>query len=407
MPEDVGAPVLVVGAGPVGLAAALALRSFSLPATVLEAEPEDRIRPGSRALFVHRESLLLLEAACPGLGAELARHGVVWPTRRTFYRGRQVYAKTYPPLPAAEMPPFTSLRQAETERHLRTACKAAGVDFVWSAEVCEVRAGATGVTVLTVDGRSWRAGYVIGADGARSAVRRSLGIGMRGSRSGGFHVVVDVDDDSADPMPLERVYHYRHPGVGGRNVMRVPFAGGFQIDLQCRPDDRAEDFGTAEALRRWFPGVVDRRYLDAVRWASTYRYLQVVAESFVDEHRRVLLVGEAAHLFPPLGARGMNSGIADADVAATAIRLALAGRNPKRSRAAIDRFDEARRAAARFNSDAAGTALAHLTPDRAGTRLRQRAAAALSPVVPRFGEWLEHAAYGPRGGPPAASSRRY
>jgi 3-(3-hydroxy-phenyl)propionate hydroxylase len=144
-----------------------------------------------------------------------------------------------------------------------------------------------------------------------------------------------------------------------------------------------------------------------VRWASTYRYLQVVAESFVDEHRRVLLVGEAAHLFPPLGARGMNSGIADADVAATAIRLALAGRNPKRSRAAIDRFDEARRAAARFNSDAAGTALAHLTPDRAGTRLRQRAAAALSPVVPRFGEWLEHAAYGPRGGPPAASSRRY
>src|SRR6266545_804068 len=91
-------PVLVVGAGPVGLAAALALRSFGLAATIVEAEPEDRIRPGSRALFVHRESLRLLDLSCPGIAAEIAGHGVVWRTKRTFYRGRQVYAKTYPPL---------------------------------------------------------------------------------------------------------------------------------------------------------------------------------------------------------------------------------------------------------------------------------------------------------------------
>jgi 3-(3-hydroxy-phenyl)propionate hydroxylase len=227
---------------------------------------------------------------------------------------------------------------------------------------------------------------------------------MCGSRSGGFHVVVDIDDDARVP---ERVYHYRHPGMGGRNVMLVPFAGGFQIDLQCRADDAVEDFGTTEAVRRWLPDVVDRRHLDAVRCASTYRYLQVVAESFVDCHRRVLLVGEAAHLFPPLGARGMNSGIADADAAATAVILALAGRNPTRSRTVIDRFDEVRRAAARFNSDAAGTALAHLTAGRVGLRLRQRAAAVMSPVVPRFGEWLERAAYGPRGGPHAGRNGRY
>ncbi|WP_371669580.1 FAD-dependent monooxygenase [Streptomyces sp. NBC_00289] len=386
-------PVVVVGAGPVGLSAALGLRAGGLPVVLLEADPENRERPGSRALFVHRETLGLLDGMSPGLAAEITSYGRTWQTRRTLYRGREVYARTFPR--ASGTPPFTSLRQVDTERFLRAACERAGVEFVWGARVTRVRSTETGVSLTGEDGRVWTGAYAVAADGARSAVRRELGIAMEGVRGEGFHVVVDVADVPGAELPLERVFHYEHPGTGGRSVMRVPFTGGFQVDLQCRDEDAEEAYGTEEAVRRWLPGVVGDGYDERILWVSTYRFLRKVAASFTDPHRRVLLVGEAAHLFPPFGARGMNSGIADAAAAAKAVATGTAG--------AVAGFAEVRRAAGLYNSAAAGAALEHLRPRRRIVRVRQRAAAVLSPVLPRCGSWLEHAPYGPRRGAPAAT----
>ncbi|MFJ8462880.1 FAD-dependent monooxygenase [Streptomyces swartbergensis] len=390
-------PVLVVGAGPVGLSAALALRAHGLPAVLLEAEPEHRERPGSRALFVHRETLGLLDTMRPGLAAEITSYGRTWHTRRTLYRGREVYSRTFPP--PSGPPPFASLRQTDTERFLRAACAEAGVEFVWGARVTGVSAGETEVRLTGEDGRVRTGAFAIAADGARSTVRRELGIPLEGTHGEGFHVVVDVADVPGAELPLERVFHYEHPGVGGRSVMRVPFTGGFQVDLQCRDDDRREEFGTEEAVRRWLPSVVGDGYGERILWVSTYRFLRKVAASFTDPHRRVLLAGEAAHLFPPFGARGMNSGIADAAAAAEAI---AAGTGE-----AVAAFADVRRAAALFNSAAAGAALDHLRPRRRIVRVRQRAAAALAPVLPWCGSWLEHAPYGPRHGAPAVAGRKY
>ncbi|MCX5368459.1 FAD-dependent oxidoreductase [Streptomyces sp. NBC_00103] len=390
-------PVIVVGAGPVGLSAALALRAHGLPVALLEADPAGRERPGSRALFVHRETLRLLDGMSPGLADEITAYGRTWHTRRTLYRGREVYARTFPP--PSGPPPFTSLRQLDTERFLRAACERAGVDFVWDARIEGVRSSGSGVTLVGEGGREWSAGYVVAADGARSAVRGGLGIPLEGVRGEGFHVVVDVADVPDAELPLERVFHYEHPGVGGRSVMRVPFTGGFQVDLQCRDDDPEEAFGTEDAVREWLPGVVGDGYADRILWVSTYRFLRKVAASFTDPHGRVLLVGEAAHLFPPFGARGMNSGIADAAAAARAV----AAGTPE----AVAAFADVRRAAGLFNSEAAGLALEHLRPRRRTVRLRQRAAAALAPVLPSCGSWLEHAPYGPRGGAPAVAGGKY
>ncbi|MEU0070878.1 FAD-dependent monooxygenase [Streptomyces sp. NPDC006332] len=393
-------PVMVVGAGPVGLSAALGLRAHGLPVVLLEANPKDRERPGSRALFVHRETLRLLDGMQPGLAEEITSYGRTWHTRRTLYRGREVYSRTYPP--PSGIPPFTSLRQVDTERFLRDACERAGVEFVWDARVRDVRSTAHGVRITGEDGQVWTGGYAIAADGARSTLRRSLDIAMEGTKGEGFHVVVDVADIPGAELPLERVFHYEHPGAGGRSVMRVPFTGGFQVDLQCRDDDREEEFGTEEAVRRWLPSVVGDGYAERVLWVSTYRFLRKVAASFTDPHGRVLLVGEAAHLFPPFGARGMNSGIADAAAAASAVAAGTAG-----ATGAVAEFAVVRREAALFNSAAAGEALDHLRPRRRVVRVKQRTAAALAPVLPWCGSWLEHAPYGPRGGAPVVAGGKY
>lgn len=74
---------------------------------------------------------------------------------------------------------------------------------------------------------------------------------------------------------------------------------------------------------------------------------------------------------------------------------------------AVAGFGDVRRAAALFNSAAAGTALDHLRPRRRIVRVKQRAAAALAPVLPWCGSWLEHAPYGPRHGAPAVPGRKY
>jgi 3-(3-hydroxy-phenyl)propionate hydroxylase len=395
-PAEHRRPVLVVGAGPVGLSAALALRARGLEATVLEADPRDRLRPGSRAIYTHGLTLRLLERLHQGLGWRMAERGVVWPRKRTLWRGREVFSRTYPPVPEGVLPPFTSLPQVNIERILLEVCADTGVEIVWGTPVGDVVASPEDVTVTTESGDAWSAEYVIGADGARSVVRRAIGSPMEGSRSESSYVIVDTAEDPRDPLPLERVFHYEHPAVGRRNVLLAPFAGGWRADLQCRVEDDPESFASDEGARAWVGTVLGERYAEAITWVTTYRFLQVVARDFVDAHRRVLLVGEAAHLFAPFGARGMNSGIVDADAAAEAVHAGLAAPDPDSRRAAAERFAAQRQEAARWNREAAGSALAHLQARTLGMRAKRRIAVGLAPRIERVGEWLDTAPYGPR-----------
>ena len=397
--------VLVVGAGPVGLASALALRAQGRAVTLLEADPAERSRPGSRAIFVHKESLKLLERVQPGLGREIAAHGLVWPTKRTLWHGKSVFVRHYPSPDPNALPPFSSLPQVEIERFLLAACQKAGVEFIWNAGVTGVTTTAEGVAVTTLAGQIWSAAYLIGADGARSAVRQALNIPMEGSRSRNSYIVVDVAEDANEPLAKERVFHYNHPGVNGRNVLLVPFIGGWRVDLQCYDDDDPE--ALSKDVRTWLSKVMPAKYAGAITWVSTYQFLQVLASAFTDTHRRVLLVGEAAHLFAPFGARGMNSGIADAIAAATAIDAALKTNNPLDAREAIETCANVRRAAAEYNRAAAGQALAHVQKRSPVMWVKRSLAALLAPYWESAGVWLDSGPYGPRSGPRGQTSGKY
>lgn len=400
-------PVIVVGAGPVGLAAALALRAAGLPATIVEAETEGRTRPGSRAIYVHGTTLRTLERLRPGLGVRLAERGVVWPTRRTRWRDRDVFVRTYAKPAGAGLPHFSSLPQTVVEELLLEACCESGVEIARESPVTGVTTGTSGV-VLEIAAKPPRmTPYVIGADGARSAVREAIGVELEGSRSANSYVIVDVAEDAHAPLPIERVFHYEHPAVGGRNVLLVPFAGGWRADLQCNEDDDPEEFSSSAGSRAWIEKTLGKRYGERITWVSTYRFLQVVARSFIDANARVLLVGEAAHLFAPFGARGMNSGIVDAEAAAGAIAAALRATDPAAARSAIEVFARERHAAAEWNRTAAGQALAHLRAHTPYDRALRVGAALLSPWWPAAGEWLDTAPYGPAGGPKTATGTKY
>jgi 3-(3-hydroxy-phenyl)propionate hydroxylase len=210
-----------------------------------------------------------------------------------------------------------------------------------------------------------------------------------------------------DPREVARVFHYEHPALDGRIVLVVPFQGGWRLDIQARISDDPEYLSRDDVVADMVEKVMGEEYADRVTWVSTYQFLQVIADSFVDDHRRVLLAGEAAHLFAPFGARGMNSGIADADAAASAIKVAVGAEEPAVARAEVEKFAAERETAAEWNRDAAGAALRHLRGGGVVVNAKKRLAAEAAEWWEPAGEWLDEAPYGPSGGPPIPTSTKY
>ena len=401
-----GDPVIVAGAGPVGMTAALALHARNVPVTILEADPEDRERPGSRAIYVHGATLHTLEENSPGLGHRLADAGLVWPTRRTIFRGKEVFSRTYSnPGGSGDLPHFTSLPQVRTEEFMLDALEDADVEIHWGTPVEAVETSPDGVEVTDGSGEVWETPYLVGADGAGSTVRKQIGGNFSGEESPNSFIIADVDEHPDDPHPNERIFHYDHPELDGRNVLLVPFEGGWRVDIQCKDSDDPEALSSEENMSDWVGTVMGERYADRVSWVSDYKFLQITADRLTDDHRRVLLAGEAGHLFAPFGARGMNSGIADANDIASAIAVAYRSRYDETARAEIETTAKRRQEAAEWNKDAAGQALEYLQGDSPITRAKKRIAAELSDYYEPAGEWLDDAPYGPHGSPPVSVGR--
>ncbi|MDQ2052457.1 FAD-dependent monooxygenase [Natronolimnohabitans sp. A-GB9] len=403
-------PALVAGAGPVGMTAALALNARGIDTAILEAEPEDRDRAGSRAIYVHGATLRTFERIHPGLGTDLVDEGLVWPTRRTLYKGKEVFNRTYnSPGGSGDIPHFTSIPQVVTEQYMLEALEEAGIEIHWESEVAAVDSSPDGVTVETTDGDVWETEYLIGADGAGSTVRKEIGANFEGDQSENAFIIADIEDEEIDDdhPDLERLFHYDAPEADGRNVLLVPFTGGWRLDIQCIEGDDPEELSSEERMREFVSDIMGEEYADDLQWVSTYHFLQVQADTFVDEHRRVLLAGEAAHLLAPFGARGMNSGVPDADEAASAISVALDAQTEAVAHNEVELFAARREKAAEYNIGAAGQALEYLQGDDPVTVLRKEVAAEMSDHFETAGEWLDDAPYGPHEGPPIVSTGNY
>jgi 2-polyprenyl-6-methoxyphenol hydroxylase-like FAD-dependent oxidoreductase len=366
--------VLVVGAGPVGLTAAVVLTRLGHDVVIVDAQAEGANT--SRAAVVHSRTLELLEPY--GVAEALAGRGVHTPRFTIRDRDRLLVPVPFDGLPT-RFPYTLMISQADTEAYLLARLEELGGKVLRPARVTAIAQDAAGVTATLGDGRTLRASYLVGADGMHSVVREQAGIGFGGATYAESFALADVRLSGG--VPDEEVILYFSPdGL----VVVAPLPGGlYRIVATVDEAPKEPDAAFLQRLLdtrgpKAVPAVVE----DVV-WGSRFRVHHRIADTYRD--RRVLLAGDAAHVHSPAGGQGMNLGIEDAVTLGETLSKVLGGGSPD----LLDAYAAARRPVAEKVVGLAGrlTALATMSAGRRPLRNLVLGLAGRIPAVRRRLAW--------------------
>jgi 3-(3-hydroxy-phenyl)propionate hydroxylase len=373
-------PVVIAGGGPVGLTLAALLAHYGIRCLVLEADAS--WCEGSRAICMSRRSQEIL--GWVGADRPLTAKGLTWVGGRSYFRDAEVLHFEMPSEPAQRFAPMVNIQQYYIEQYAHAAAlRAGGVDVRWSARVCTVRPETSGADVefQTGDGRTHRVhtDWLIACDGGRSTVREQLGLQLEGMQYDGRYVIVDIEQDTR--RKVERLAWFDPPSNPGSTILmhRQP-DNVWRIDYQVADD---EDPMEAVKSENVLPRV--QAHLDMIGetapwkplWISIYNAKCLTLRSY--RHGRVLFAGDAAHLVPIFGVRGLNSGIDDAGNLAWKLALVLQGRAGD---ALLDSYSTERVLATRENIAYGAKSTEFMAPPHHGFKLLREAALRLALVAP-------------------------
>lgn len=367
---------MVVGNGPVGQTAALLLARWGIPVTLLDGRP-GRDCAGSKAICQQGDVLDVWEAV--GAGRRIAAEGVTWTTARTFYRDRELFADTLKRTPHSAFPPFVNISQSRVEAILDERIAAEPlIDLRWGHRVAGLADGPDGVVVTVTGGKTLRARYAIACTGARcDEIRRMLGVTFHGRSFEDRFLICDIRADLPG-WALERRFYFDPSWNPGAQVLIHPCPGGvFRIDWQVPAgyDLAAEEAdGGLDARIRAIIGDVPYEIVGK----SVYRFHSRVVNRM--RVGRVLLAGDCAHLVSPFGARGLNSGVWDAENAAWKIAYVLHGWAGEEL---LESYHAERHAAALENLQVTTETMNFLVPRTAAQRRRRSGVLARAASDPR------------------------
>jgi pentachlorophenol monooxygenase/3-(3-hydroxy-phenyl)propionate hydroxylase len=375
-----GPDVLVLGNGPVGQTTALLLARWGLSVALLDARPA-RDPVGSKAICQQRDVLDVWESC--GVTAP-SREGVTWSRARTFYRQHELFCLELEDPGRSPLPPFVNVSQARTEEALDEAIAASPlIDVRWAHEVVAVEEDddRVRVTCRTPTGSvELAAPYAVACGGARgAALRAALGVGFEGRTFDDAFLICDIRAELPG-WEAERRFYFDPPWNPGRQVLIHPCPDSvYRIDWQVDPGFDLEAARADGSLDDRIRQVIGDQPYELV-WSSVYRFHARCADRM--RVGRVLLAGDLAHLVAPFGARGLNSGVGDADNAAWKIAYVLRGwAGPD----LLDSYDAERHAAAAENLAVTSATMDFLVPhsDEARERRRQVLEAALDEPAAR------------------------
>ncbi len=369
-------PVVVVGAGPVGLATAIGLAHQGQ--NVLLLDNDDTVSLGSRGVCYAKRTLEVLDRM--GCGNQFVDKGVSWNVGRTFLHESEVFNFNLRPEEHHQRPGMINLQQYYLEQYLieRTE-QLPNLHKRFKSTVTSLVPGEDKVTVqvetpegdytLTTD-------WLVAADGARSPLRTMMGLDVEGKVFMDRFLIADVVM-KAD-YPAERWFWFDpafHPGQSvllhkqADNVWRIDFQLGWDADP-------VEEKKPENVIPRIKAMLGDEREFE-LEWVSIYTFQCRRMHRF--NHGRVLFIGDAAHQVSPFGARGANSGIQDADNLVWKLNLVMNGQAPA---SLINTYDEERGYAADENIKNSTRSTDFITPKSTTSRTFRNAVLELAANYP-------------------------
>ena len=374
--ERSGHPVLIVGAGPVGLTAALALARQGIASVVLE--QKDTVNDGSRAICVSRHSFEILQQL--GAVKPFLEKALGWTRGRCYYRDRLIYQLEMPHSEQERFLPMYNIQQQYIEQYLIDAAAAYPelIDLRWQSQLSGLTSTEAGLVlaVETPEGPySLRGNYLLAADGARSKVRELLGLRLEGQNLPGHYVIADVRMEH--DFPTERRSFFESSANPDATVLvhRQP-DNIWRVDWQILPTEDPQQAVSEETIRTRVQAILEMIGHHGpwdLEWWSIYTANTLCLDDY--RHGRVLFIGDSAHIVPIFGVRGLNNGLADAVNAAWKLACVLQGRSTP---TLLDSYSMERRGATLDVFRNAGKSSRFMTPPSRGYALMRKAVLELS-----------------------------